>query len=297
MLEETALAYINSSEIVIKSVWYGIFALGVFSASLSARSPAELERAPYFAYSSLVVLSICAVQAIYLLSIPAIIDGYVWLLVSTDLAAGFLGGFFIFKIAMARSRNAYGHARMAFLGLLPIAHFWLLFTPPRDKKSEKSVPDISVLSGGVGVLAGLAWVSAASMINVFLENRMDRLVEQAEGLSISPEAHVELLLRAHGLEATLQLLAAEAQYPVVVDNSTTLSHIEASGSRLNRVFITDFPDTTVSDNLHSAVTTNVCNTNTFQPLLRHGATIREIYTEQTGQILKTITVTRQECDF
>ena len=132
MLEDIAVRYVNSTEADMNAIGYGSMILGAVVAGVVNQSNAQLARAPYFAYSALILLLVSAVQIVWLHSLPAMAGGYLWVLITLSLGAIAVGGLFYGKIAMARSRDAYGHGRMAALALIPFANFWLLLAPSKN---------------------------------------------------------------------------------------------------------------------------------------------------------------------
>ncbi len=148
MLEDIALRYVDQSESNLRGIGYGLLILGAIIAGIVNKSKDELARAPYFAYSALIYLLVSAVQIVWLQSLPAIIGGYLWVLMVVSMAASVIGGFFACKIAMARSRDAYGHGRMAALAFIPLANLWLLVKPSKTALSANRAPTIPLLTGG-----------------------------------------------------------------------------------------------------------------------------------------------------
>lgn len=68
----------------------------------------------------------------------------------------------------------------------------------------------------------------------FIEQKSDRLNEQARTEPASQEAGIAFMVRAHGLEETLREMAVASQ-PLVVDDVTTLARIEAASTELQRM--------------------------------------------------------------
>ncbi len=156
MLEDLAVNFVVETGESFELIGYALIVAGAIIAAVAARSNAEIARAPYFAYSAVIAFAVSAAQIVWLLTAPAVTGGYLSLIVALWFSAHVVAGYFLCNIAMARSRDAYGHARMGFLAFIPIANFWLLLTSSRNKVSANRVPTISLLSGGFGVLNGYA---------------------------------------------------------------------------------------------------------------------------------------------
>ena len=126
MLEDIAIQYVNQTEESLRLLSYGITIIGAIAAGIFHKNKTELLRAPYFAYSGLLFLVSAASQLVWFGSVQAIIDGFLWVFMLVDVVVGLAVGYAFGIIAMARSRDAFGHARMAFLAFIPIANLWLL---------------------------------------------------------------------------------------------------------------------------------------------------------------------------
>ena len=154
MLEDLAIQYINQTEDNLRAIGYGLTILGAIIAGATSKSKSEIARAPYFAYSAFLVLAAYTTQIVWLQSLPAMAGGYLWTLMTVNVVTSLVVGFFFGQIAMARSRDAYGHGRLAALAFIPFANLWLLLTPSKNAVSANRVPTIPLLTGGVGVLSG-----------------------------------------------------------------------------------------------------------------------------------------------
>jgi len=196
---------------------------------------------------------------------------------------------------MARSRDAYGHGRMAALAFIPLANLWLLLTPSKNTMSANRTPTIPLLTGGLGVFSGFVVLMAAVAVTVFIEQEMNRIVERAQTEPASPRASIEFLIRSQGLEETLRLMAMDAQTPTSVDEVTTLTQIEADGAQLRRTYVVDLDLATISEEFRARITNGICAYGPFIPLLRAGATFREVYVKVDGTVIGSVMVIRDTC--
>jgi hypothetical protein len=295
MLEDIAIQYINQSEDRLKLIGYGLTILGAIVAGVMNKSEVEIARAPYFAYSALIVLAVYAVQIVWLETLGAMAGGYLWVLMIVSALASAVSGFFFGRIAMARSRDAYGHGRMAVLAFIPLANLWLLLTPSKHTMSANRTPTIPLLTGGLGVVSGFVMLIAAVAVTVFIEQEANRMVERAQTEPASQQAGIEFMIRSQGLEETLRLMAAESQTPITVNEVTTLAQIEADGSQLRRTYVVDLDLATISEEFRAESANGICAYGPFIPLLRAGATIREVYVEADGSPIGAVMVTREAC--
>jgi hypothetical protein len=295
MLEEWAHEYVNQTQGNLHALDYGLTILGGVIAGITNRSRSEITRAPYFAYSAAIFFLVSAAQIVWLQSVPAVLGGYLWVLMALSVGATIIGGFFYGKIAMARSRDAYGHGRMAALAFIPFANLWLLLTPSKNTLSPQRIPAVPLVRGGWGVILGFVLLAAGKALTAFLEHEADRLVSQAESDPLSQERSIEILVRTRGLEEALHLMAAQAQLPIRVDEVTTLSRIEAQGTQLRRTYVVALQDAMLNAQFRAGSTNSICAHAPFLPLFRAGATIREVYVKSNSSPIGAILITRDDC--
>ena len=217
MLEELALQYVNQDEGDLRLIGYGFAVVGGVLAGLTHKSSHGLARAPYFACSALLVLLAVVLRLVWLGSFPAMAGGYLWVFVLVDVLVSIALGYGIGVIAMARSRDAYGHSRLAFLAFIPFANFWLLLTPSKVALSLNRTPTIPLLAGGLGVVTGFVLLGLSSFIGF----EGERMAQDALNDSAVQEIGLDFMIQAEGLEATLQQMAAEVSSQRV-DEITTL---------------------------------------------------------------------------
>ena len=297
MFEDLAIRFVVNAGDSFGPIGYGLLVAGAIVAAIAVRSKAEIARAPYFAYSTVIAFAVSAVQIVWLLTTPAVTGGYLSLLVAVWFAALIVGGYFFCDIAMSRSRDAYGHARMGFLAFIPIANFWLLLTPSKNKMSANRAPTIPLLTGGLGVLTGVLVLAATAGVNVYLETQAHVMEQAANPSPSSQQAGIEQLIRMEGLEETLRIMAAEAEVetPIHLDDVTVISQVEARGTMLRRTYSVDLVETEITEDFRSAVREAVCGWPPFQPLLQAGGAVQEVYVESGGRDIGVVTITEAEC--
>ena len=105
MLEDLALQYSQLPEDQLRAVGYGLVIFGGIIGGLTNRSVTEIRRAPYFALSGLILLSVSAVTFIGMAFIvPALVNGFFWVVIGGEMLASIIGGFFYARIARRESR-------------------------------------------------------------------------------------------------------------------------------------------------------------------------------------------------
>jgi hypothetical protein len=300
MLDDLAVRFISQSEETFQAIMYGFIALGAIVAALVTRSKAELTRAPFFAYAALVGFLMVTVNIIWLSPDAAITGGYLWLFVAASIAATFLGGFFLCRLAMERSRDAFGYSGGAILAFIPLLNLWLMLKPSQKNVSANRVPTIPLVSGGLGVLTGFVLI-AATMGVVFYIEAQTRITEQQRQAQTTADADVVEFItrsvRANGLAMTLERMAAESQTPFRIDNVTTLARIETDGKQLQRTYLVDTDGMSLSEEVRSGIRSNVCAQAVFAPILEAGGAIKESYVQRDGRAIGSVTVTREECGY
>ena len=262
--------------------------------SLCGRKPTS-RAPPTSPTSGLITVAFSAVQMVWLHVFRALDGGYLWVLMAIDLSAAVAAGHFLCRIAIARSHNAYGHGRMAFLGFLPIANLWLLLTPPIDKALPDRTTIARLLLGGFGVMTGLVLFTAGVGIRGYVEAQGDAFEEQALTEPASQQAAIEAMIRAQGLEETLRLMAAETQLPIAIDEVTTLTTIDAAGLQLRRTYVLETEGMVMTETFRTNIHNAICAFPAFEPILRARGSLREVYIERGGREVGSVMVTRHEC--
>ena len=299
MLEELAIQYLSMSENTMGLIGYGLAVVGAIIAAIFVRSKVEIAREAYFAYSTLILFLVSSVQAVWLLSIPATEGDYLWVLMAVSFAASIASGYFLCRLAKARSRDAYGNASSAFLAFIPILNFWLLFTRSKDEASTNRTPTIPLVSGGLGFVTGFVLLVATVGVNVYIDKQVRTIGNQTQ-IKPTPaaiKAGIEILLRSKGLEETLRFVAANAKTPITVDEVTMLARIVADGKQLRRTYLIDLERFQITEKFRDRIHDNICKWPAFQTILRAGGSIREVFVGRSLREIGAVMVTRDVCGF
>ena len=284
---------LNKDEGTLSSIGVGIAFLGFIAALVvQSRSKSELQRAPYFAFSALLYLLSSALLFAWLFIPQAMTLSILWVLVFCVFLIIAVIGYGYGVIALARSRDAFGHGRYAILAFIPLAGLVLLGKPSKNAMSLNRIPTIQLLSGGLGVLLGIAMFVVSYVLSDWAETRLDAMVENAD-----PGMGIELMLRTQGIDATLRAMADEAQLPVMIDEVTTLTFLKAVGTRFQRTYIVSRDGMVMSTQFRTGLVQNFCAYEPFMPLLRAGATFEEVYVNKDGSEIGSQVITRDICGF
>lgn len=223
--------------------------------------------------------------------------GYLWVLMAVSVLAPVVGGFFLGRFAMSRSRDAFETGKWAFLCFIPLLAFLLFLARTRHENSPNRVPAIPLLSGGLGVITGFVFLAATGFVTVFVQQQERVMEQQAKNDPNSMATGMEFLIRSDGLEKTLQTMAAQFGAPVRVDEVTTLSRIVAVGTQLQRTYSVDRQNMELIDEFRSQIRSGICAISAFAPIFRAGGSIREIYVEKNGREIGAVMVTARDCGF
>ena len=126
-----------------------------------------------------------------------------------------------------------------------------------------------LLLGGFGVMTGLALFAATFGVRAYIELQ-DEAVFEEQFLADpgSQQALIETMIRAHGLEETLRLMAAETQLPSAIDDVTTLTTIEAAGLQLRRTYVLETEGMVMTETFRTNIHNAICAFPAFEPILR-----------------------------
>ncbi|MEM9524018.1 MAG: hypothetical protein AAF982_08495 [Pseudomonadota bacterium] len=296
MIEEIAIQYAGQAEDSLRSISYGIAIAGAIAAAIFHKSIAELRRAPYFAYSGMLLFMAASAQFVWFGWIQAMTGGFLWVFMLVDVFVGLGVGYALGIIAMARSRDAYGHARMAFLAFIPLANFWLLLTPSKNDISANRAPTIPLLTDSLGVLTGFVLLVAGAALGAFIQMETNRMVAEALDDPAMQRAGVDMMLRGQGIEETLRHIAAQVPGRRV-DEITTLLRVVSDGTTLRYVYEVSTNPDVLSLSIRTSLVRHSCSYEAFRPLIEAGATVEHIYQKTDGGEIGIVIVTQKICDF
>lgn len=287
MLEDLALQYSEIPEDEMRLIGYGLAILGGIIGGLTYRSTKEIRRADYFAASGLIFLCIAAVTfggAQFI--VQAIVGGFFWVVIAAALLATVVGGFFLARIAADRSRDAYGHGRMAALAFIPLANLWLLLTPSKNKATSSHGRAMRLLCSGLSILPGfLLFGLSVSLLNY----------AEVEGMRRFEEAAAAGDLTVAMLDQILAAMAAEVQPPVKVDETTTVIRVEAVGRELRISYEVDPALDFLATDMRINLLQQNCSDEVLSSAFDAGAVFKHIYLRKDGTEIGVVEVTKAAC--
>lgn len=275
---------------------YLLILLGACLATVLDRSTLEMERAPYFALAALILILSNFSRGIWFAAHGAIVGGYLSLIVAADVVRLIAIGYMFGAIAMARSRNAYGHSGRAFLAFIPVANLWLLFTPPRNEAQDKA-RSFRLLSGEVGVIVGIVlWLVAFGTGNLMARG-VERFIAT---ISEDPQvARVQLVqtIRIKGIRAAIKQSVDSVKTPVDVDDLVTLTKIAADDVTVRYTYgIKDADAEFDIEDLQRLTAEHNCGDSLSRVLLDAGARLQHIYLHKDGSEIANFSVAQSACD-
>ncbi|MBO9431613.1 hypothetical protein [Sulfitobacter sp. R18_1] len=294
MLEEIAIQYVSQTDDSLRQIFYGITIAGAVVAAVLHKGRAEIPRAAYFAYSGILFFIAAVSQLIWFGSIAAITGGFLWIFMLVDVVVGLGTGYAYGMIAMARSRDAYGHARMAFLAFIPIANLWLLLKPSKSDFSPNRAKIISLLTGALGVLTGFIFLILGFVLSAFIQVETNRMVSDADNDPAMQRAGIDMMLRGQGLEKTLRLIAAEVPSQRV-DETTTLLRVSGEGSTLRYVYEVSTNLDALPLSMRIGLVQHNCIYEGLRPVIEAGAIVEHVYQRTDNSEIGVVTVTREIC--
>ena len=292
-LEAVATAYLIQ---VPDDLWMGVYGLtcvgGLIGSIAGFWLTKPLRRPAYFFWASLLVMAISGSQY-WLASGPAaIVAGAAWPLMIKLMLGPVVGGFLIGLLSAARSLDAFGHPKAAPLAFVPLVNLWLVLAPSRIPKERQE--DVGPVSGAgvASAFAGLLLLTGANIFGSLLVNDVARAFGDAEGVPL--DVSVQYLVNVRGVNGGAVFIADLATPPYQLSDTLTLSDMEASGSELTTTY-TYTGNAPLTEAFWSEVRHDACSAALKAPLVKAGATMREIYVDGGGRQLGDMAVTRQDC--
>jgi hypothetical protein len=291
MLEDLAYKFINRTEGEITQIGIVLVVIGFIVALIrNSQTKAELQRAPYFVYASLLYFFGSALFALWLFTPQAMAYGILWVLVGLTFGAIAVLGYFYGLIGLARSRDAFGSGRYAFLGLLPLINLVLIARPSKKTMSPERIPTIPLATGGIGVISGIVLVFLGGSLSAVIEDQLNEMASNTPA-----DESIASSIQFRGLEGTLKAMVTQMQLPIKVDGVTTLDAVEVKGMRLVRNYIVTRKDFVVSDNFLSRLEDALCASEPLVSLMAEGAIIEEVYLRADGSLAGRHIITQKSC--
>jgi len=295
MLERIAFEYISLSSWGLFAAAFSFTIVGALIAGWTSRGVRGLRRAPYYAYSTLIFLLQAASQSIWLGSVQAITDGYLWILAFANITLTLIAGYFFGVVAIARARDGFGHGGYAVLGFIPIASLFLLFKRPIDEEATNQLPTIGLFRNEFGVLLGLAMAISGGVLAIALRVQAEQLVTQAQKDPVFQAISLNFTIHNQGLAETLVHMASTLRVPQRVNETMTLLKVETDPTTLRYIYTIEGVDLFMSEEARSSVVRLTCSKEVMLPVLEAGGAFEYAYYRTDGTAIGIISVTLEEC--
>lgn len=296
-MEDWAIAYYSLRSEQQTAVSIGFVLLGGLLFAVAKKGVWELERAPYFVYSAMIIsLSYFPVVIIWLTYPWMVRNDATWVIVLQTVLIMIVFGYLLALVASARSRNAFGSNWMAILAFIPFANFWLLFARPRSEYSPALLSPPAFMRGEIGVVLAIAVIITSTVSARVVAGLAESDAEQL--VNADPEyagLMTRRLIQTRGLPQTLKQIADNVSLPATIDEVTALSTIVALDNELFRTFTVDMEDLVVDDYLRRDTADFLCKHPSMRELLLAGAQIHEIFAAKDRHRFGQFTVTYDDC--
>jgi uncharacterized membrane protein YhaH (DUF805 family) len=266
---------------------------GILTVLLDNRT-SRLQRAEYFSLTCAAIFAACLIGMSSIWTMDAMMGGYVWVIVVLNAFSAAAFGVFLGMIACARARDGFGSKFWGLLGFVPLANLWLLF-----KRSRQEDPsDVSTdpfWGGGSGVILGIVLSVAGGIVSVFTDRLVSANLDAAQKGPDFGSQYMALILRHYGLQGTLNQLAQDDGFPVVIDEFTNLTGMVADGTVLRRNFLVTENGTAVLLPTEAESGAFACEDAGLSQILAAGGTVRDIYVADNGRQLADYSITLASC--
>ncbi|GKX33304.1 MAG: hypothetical protein MnENMB40S_09220 [Rhizobiaceae bacterium MnEN-MB40S] len=288
------LSTVSVSYIVALNILFMI--IGGLLAPVFARSLGELDRAPYFACSFLLFLALSVTMQFWLAAPIAMSGGFFWLLYLVQFISFIIYGFLVAVLAMARSRDIFGHGYGAILAFIPFVGFYLMFARGQDLFSERKIMAPRFFSGAMGVVIGVVSAVVGFVLVNSLPERVQRITENRFSAPDMQEKGFDISLRTYGLTRTLGLVAKGVDVPVKFDDGRILIRIETEGDTLLYIYSVVSDDGASVERWRRGLTQGNCNNAQLRRLFEAGATIEHVFLSRSdGYEDGRVVIDRETC--
>ena len=268
-IELLAFDYVNFAE---NNKAYNIPIIYILAIAIGLIKKVEfnIQRGAYFLNIAFIFFGVSIAGGIWLLLIEAMINGYTFILVFVDILIWGFATYGFIIIAKARSNDAYGHSRYAWLAFVPFLCFWLLFKPSKNKDAPST---LSLISGVPAVFIGILIFGVVSGFSFSVEQSNINKVENVS-LEVSEKIkhkYFEYYTKRDGLKAGLDYYKSLGSIGRI-DEITYLNDIHTTDDTITYKFlITDNQITSFTQQERDNLEGYLCELG--QIIIEHGGTM------------------------
>lgn len=291
-LERAAFALAEQGELALMLIGLALTAIGgLLGIWLRRGSTAELTRSVHFLWWGFVwALGRGALPAIWLLTPQATWAGLFWLLMLAGFTGALLIGLAVGVLSHARSVNAYGDGRRAWMGIVPIANLVLMCKPPLH--TPVPAPDRMLIQ--FAVMMGFLMIVGGNIAGQSIDRQIDHSVALAETDPDMQRAYTRAVLRREGVGGVLRLVAAGVSEQRLSEELTLL-RAEADGARLVYVYRLEGPDAELSPEGLAETAQDTCADADVAALIGAGASIEYRFLDADQRVLGGVVVDQASC--
>jgi hypothetical protein len=286
MLDRWAYAMQGWGEFELILTAFGMLLAGFLLGLLIRRGgQAEMHRAPYVALVGLLTAGVGALPYLFLFTLKAQAMGLFGVLFLGVFALLALAGLIFGVLAHARSVNAYGNGRGAWMGVVPFANLVLMGVAP--KVESQMNPVLSTLLVVIGI-SGL--VGGRVLDRLVSDTLEDAPAESTETIADAITSQIGV----QGIESVLAEIAMQTGR-TQVDSETVLVRADAAGSTLHFVYEVSSLAAQAGPLLEPAVRQNTCDNPVSLALMDGGATLVMDYNGPDGVQVISVTMVKRDC--
>ncbi|MEO8244404.1 MAG: hypothetical protein ABI832_19065 [bacterium] len=287
MLQVLTFRFMNLPQPTLFAIFFATVLLGSFLAAMFLPKPAHGQnRATYFQNLAMALFVLSITQLSWLLYVPALKVGVSGLILLATVLGYLAYGAYCYHLGAARSRDAYGHDRFAFLGLVPILNLVLLFKPGQNPAPGPGSKAPIIIGLVLFILSRVANSAAGSEADLRSRAIAD------DPLAVAAIQAVQL--QSDGIEAGLDRLIQSEASPSRIGPTLTLAAVFRSGLHVTYDFTLDEAGAqSLDDTYHKQVISGFCH-----GLLRYlslGATASLHYVRPDGFDIETVDLSLATC--
>jgi hypothetical protein len=288
MLEDIAFTYGQQAEWTVTLIAFAVITLGAVLSTMFLPTPDGVLSRSYF-YLRLGVASVLVTfnQVWWLFYAPALIAGVSWVFMATDMLGYLAYGAYVIRIAVARSRDAYGDAAKAWFILIPIANLFLLFKPSLQPDSQNR----SAAAAWIGVVC---FVISRVGMGALMTETSARTTADMQADPRAAQAVRALILRYEGPEAGQEAIALAEGAPRRVGPDLTLNAVTRQVLHMRYDFSIQMGDATSLDPAYRrGFVGDICAV--YLPYMQMGATVALHFSRPDGAPVEVIDLSLATC--
>jgi hypothetical protein len=290
LLNKIAFSIVMANEVSMLVSAFVVMTCGFGLALIIWRHSTHLlRRTPYFLINCLISLAGSVLSWVWVLTDGALVNGIFWLPVAIITLGIFAMGFAYGAAAHRRALDGYGKSQAAWMALVPILNFVLLFKPSIDENSTaKSI------NPTVGVVVGIALLAIGQGIQKAAENQQVLLISQVAADPTAVGAARKELINGIGLEAALAMIAADTATGAI-DEVTTLVRTDSTATALRYLYQVTGDVTALPDGFQETVANSVCTDPEALPVIEAEGSFEFHYVGVSGAVLGSVIVSGSDC--